>query len=259
MRKRKKGFTSYLKSETSRRFTLIELLVVMAVIAVLAAMLLPALSQTKGVAKRVLCMSNLKTINLAILQYQEDFQSFLVPVLLPSAETPPHFHVNDTWRAHQILKEMYPKTLGMVDRAPYMTFRKTVFDCPQEHPDNYIVKNNAANNAKISYGFNSVISLSRINGVSTISRAAQPKNWKIPSRTLLVSDRRMWDANAEPIINLNGLNDRPENADCVIGYWHQKGTNILFLDSHIEHMIPTYTTPTGLHGISINGSMLYRK
>lgn len=111
------------RNKSILKFTLIELMMVISIIAILAAMLLPALGHAREVAKASSCQNNLRQLAMANLNYHDSF-AYLVPMSAAGK-------TNDTVRWHgtvSVSGEVYDRS-----GSPLYDFigkNTKIFDCP---------------------------------------------------------------------------------------------------------------------------------
>ena len=104
-----------MKTRKKIGFTLIELLVVIAIIAILAAILFPVFARARENARRASCLSNLKQIGIAVMQYTQDYDEKYM-----------HQHEDLTTPANSYL--------WFQPLQPYIKSEQ-VFRCPSKTPD----------------------------------------------------------------------------------------------------------------------------
>ena len=188
-----------------RAFTLIELLVVIAIIAILAAMLLPALSRAKEKAKATYCLNNLRQWGLATQLFASDHEDLLPPDGTPNGTSVDHGWYNDLPRTLNLptYHEMPWRTNASIDVG------RSIWICPsnprRSNTNNlfHYCINEHVNDAGTDNGSGKQIRLSKI-----------PK----PSYTIWLFD--------------NGKLAGVAQQNNVHSNLHSAGANFTFLDGH---------------------------
>lgn len=224
-------------SPRNRIFTLVELLIVVAIIAILAAMLLPALSKARDTSTTIACLSNLSSFNKAALLYADDFNGFCPPVWPGNTENQDAWFLNKQF--YRISGVKYYGSWGFVPQKNLCPNINGVNIKPAEEwaeGYRYVFKSYVLNCYQGRYCGTGA------GGAGDLPRAACLKLVKSPSKRYLFREG-MGDVNTATNLNdahnkyaANGWLANKHSAELIsaVPYRHRSddGHNIAFADGH---------------------------
>ncbi|HPP30379.1 MAG TPA: type II secretion system protein [bacterium] len=222
-RKQKKE-EEQMEKKKRKGFTLIELLVVVAIIAILAAMLLPALSQARERARQAVCMNNLKQLYMAFYSYAQDYDGWMIPAYIVTEEG-----LNRFW-----VGRMY--TYGYF---PTKIFRKVRVcpSCRTPNPQNIGIpgETTSGNYTRVDYLYNYRAGYSSGSG-TWVYPLKKFERVKTPHRQALVIDGYQNDTISAFDFTVPLTTHDPRYTR------HNQGMNILFVAGNVE-WLPAGSAP----------------